>query len=444
MALVAAAFVFFQPVGEILAADPLPTFDAKKTYDLGSLVELGMANNPRTRSAFFTARAAGAAAREARAPYFPKVSAEFLGGADKWYTPATVAPDVFSRQQATTVLSIEYLLLDFGKRSADVRQAVAMFEAAGLLYDRKVQEVVFAVQSRYFAHEAALSKAAATSSLLEAARTAMETVRLEVENGLSAKPELLRARRNVFDAEYELESAKALSRNTLGELCVAAGLPANAPLKLLPAGPAEVSGGLRGDADGLIRRALEVRPDLAARAKEVRASIAATDRATADFFPEVRLEGNYGYSAFQYDSETGPKSGSNAAGINGYGAFLNVKWDLFDGFERVERVRKRADEEKAVKENLEASRLDTSRDVWTTYHDSLSAGRRVDFAEAFVASAQENFSAIEAASRTGLSQVAEVTEAAAQLAQARFELAEALADYSTTLARLALAVGTVR
>ena len=53
-------------VGEILAADPLPAFDPKKTYDLGSLVELGMANNPKTRSAFFTARAAGAAARARR------------------------------------------------------------------------------------------------------------------------------------------------------------------------------------------------------------------------------------------------------------------------------------------------------------------------------------------------------------------------------------------
>jgi outer membrane protein TolC len=436
--------VFSSLAGQILAVEKMPSFEPARAYDLGSLVELAMANNPKTRSAFFTARASGAAAREARAPYFPRVSAEFLGGADKWYTPATAAPDVFRRQQATTVLSIEYLLLDFGRRAADVRQAVAMFEAAGLLYDRKVQEVVFAVQSRYFAHEAALSKEAATASLLKAARTAMQTVRLEVENGLSAKPELLRARRNVFDAEYELESARALTRNTLGELCVAAGLPANAPLKLSPASPAEVSSGLRGDADGLIRQALEARPDLAARAEEVRASIAATDRATADFFPEVRLEGNYGYSAFQYDSETGPKSGSNAAGINGYGAFMNVKWDLFDGFERVERVRKRADEEKAVKENLDAARLDASRDVWTSYHDMLSAARRVDFAEAFVVSAQENFSAIEAASQTGLSQVAEVTEAAAQLAQARFERAEALADYSTTLAQLALAVGTVR
>ena len=180
VALLATALVFLQSAGEILAADPMPAFEASKNYDLGSLVELGMANNPKTRSALSTARAAGAAAREARAPYWPTVAAEFNGGYDKWYTPATAAPDFFRRQQATTVLSIQYLLLDFGRRAADVRRAVAMFEAAGLLYDRKVQEVVFAVQSRYFAHEAAVSKEAASTALVEAARTALEIGRAHV------------------------------------------------------------------------------------------------------------------------------------------------------------------------------------------------------------------------------------------------------------------------
>ena len=66
VALLATAFVFLQSAREILAADPMPTFEASKNYDLGSLVELGMANNPKTRSALFTARAAGAAAREAQ------------------------------------------------------------------------------------------------------------------------------------------------------------------------------------------------------------------------------------------------------------------------------------------------------------------------------------------------------------------------------------------
>jgi outer membrane protein TolC len=321
---------------------------------------------------------------------------------------------------------------------------VALFEASGLLFDRKVQEVVFAVQSRYFAHEAALTKESAAVAMLEAAGTAMETTRLEVENGLSAKPELLRARRNLMDAEYELAAARALTRNTLGDLCVAVGLPANAPVKLSAKTSPVTTAPLREDVGGLIQKALAIRPDLAAKAEEVRASEASTRRAGADFLPEVRLEGNYAYSAFQYDSETGPRSNSNAAGINGYGAFLNVEWDLFDGFERVERLRKKSAEEQAARENLVAAQLDASRDVWTTYHDTLSAARRIDSAESFVASAQENFSAIEAASRTGLSQISELAEAAGILAEARFERAEALAIYSTRLAELALAVGSVK
>jgi outer membrane protein TolC len=73
----------------------------------------------------------------------------------------------------------------------------------------------------------------------------------------------------------------------------------------------------------------------------------------------------------------------------------------------------------------------------------LSAARRVDFAEGFVASAQENLNATEAAYKAGLSQVSELTEAAGQLATARSARASAVADYSTNLAALALAVGTM-
>ena len=110
----------------------------------------------------------------------------------------------------------------------------------------------------------------------------------------------------------------------------------------------------------------------------------------------------------------------------------------------MERVHKRRDEERAAREELEGSRLAATRDVWTSYHDTLSADRRVDFAEGFVASAQENLNATEAAYQAGLSQVSELTEAAGQLAVARSVRAGAMADYSTNLAALALAVGTMR
>lgn len=423
---------------------PLPVFDASKSYDLGSLVELGMATNPATRAAFFRARAASSKIGEAKAAYLPVVNAAFEGGLDRWYTPATAAPDIFHRRQATTILSLEYLLLDFGRRAADVARAVAFCEAAGLVYERKIQVVVFSIQSRYFAHESALWQERAAQAMRDFALTAFETIRLESNTGLAARPEFLQAQKNLLDAEYKVDKARALARNTLGELCVASGLPADTPLKLSGAELPPDSAVLRESASRLVEAALASRPDLAARAAEVRAGNEAVRRAEADFLPEVRLEGNYAYSAFHYDSQTGKAKKSNADGVNGYGAFLTVSWDLFDGFERVERLKNRRDEEKAAREDLAAAQLEATRDVWIAYQDSFSAAGRVEFAEGFVVSATENFAAAESAYQAGLIPVAELADAAGQLAVARFARAEAMADYSIVLANLALAMGSVR
>lgn len=403
-----------------------------------------MATNPTTRAAFFRARAASSQIGEEKAAYLPVVNAAFEGGLDRWYTPATAAPDIFQRRQASTILSLEYLLLDFGRRSANVARAVAFYEAAGLVYERKIQEVVFLIQSRYFAHESALWQERAASAMRDFARTAFQTIRLESSTGLAARPELLQAQKNLLDAEYNVDKARALVRNTLGELCIASGLPADTPLKLSGAELPPDSAVLRQSASRLVEAALASRPDLAARAAEVRASNAAVQRAEADFLPEIRLEGNYAYSAFQYDSQTGGAKKSNADSINGYGAFLTVSWDLFDGFERVERLKHRRDEEKASREDLAAARLGATRDVWIAYQDSFSAAGRVEFAEGFVVSANENFAAAESAYQAGLIPVAELADAASQLASARFARAEAVADYSIVLASLALAMGSFR
>jgi outer membrane protein TolC len=413
----------------------------KKSHDLGSLIDLGLSANPATRAAWFQARAAAAAVGEARAPYFPRISAGFEGGADQWYTPAANAPDNFRRRQATTVLSLEFLLLDFGRRAADVRRTLAALDAAGLAYERGLQRVVFDVQRRYFAHEAALRGLESADALVAAARAVAETVNREADAGLAATPDRLAAEKNLLEAGFARESASALVRTSLGDLCVAAGLPANTPLVLAKSDLPASTASLRGQANKLIEAALAERPDLAARAADVRARTAATERARADFLPEIRIEGKYAYSAFGYDARAGKTHGSYAEDLNGYGAFLVAKWDLFDGFERVAREKKRAAEERAAREDLAQARLDATRDVWTAYHDTLSAASRVDFAEGFVKSARENFASTRTAYSSGLATVAEFSDSAARLANAESTRATALADYSTCLAALAFSTG---
>jgi len=442
---IVAALAFSTASGAPSALEPrdtaIPRFSENKTYDLGSLIDLGLATHPSTRAAWFQARAAAAAVGEARAPYYPKITAGFEGGSDQWYTPSANAPDNFRREQATTIFSLQYLLLDFGRRAAEVQRTLAALDAAGLTYERKLQKVVFDVQRAYFAHEAALQRLEAATTLVEASRKADQTIRKEVTTGLSATPELLAAQKNLLEADYERESAGALVRTTLGDLCVAAGLPANSRLTLAVSNLPASTAGLRESAGKLIDSAIASRPDLAARAADVREREAATRRARADFLPEVRLEGKYAYSAFEYDARAGNVHGSYSEDLNGYGAFLVAKWDLFDGFERVSRLKKKKAEEQASRDDLDQARLDATRDVWTAYQDNLSAAARVDYAEGFVASAEESFKATRKAYESGLATVAEFSEAAGQLELARSTRADAVAGYSTSLAALAFAAG---
>jgi len=428
------------------ATEPLPAssfFSAQRKYDLGSLIDLALNNHPSTRAAWSQAKAASASVGEARSLYYPWVKASFTGGYDCNYLPLVSGPNVYNRNQATVFFSLEYILLDFGRRDADVARTIATFNALGLTYQRKLQEIIFAVQKAYFAHEASLWKKKAAEMNLAFLSTLADMITRENVTGLSAEPELLIARKRVLEAQYEVESATAKVKNTLGELCVATGLPANTPLQITTTERPVSTKKLRGDANELVRQALLFRPDVAARIAEVKASKEATRRAISDFFPIIRLHSDYINTTFGYTATDGTLNGThNGSGISGVNGFVMGSWDIFDGLERIFKVRQRREEDKVAERNLEQTKLNTSRDVWTSFNDALAAEQRVNFAEGYVASAKETFNAVKTAVETGLTNVTDFTESGSSVASADSELASAIADYSTTLALLAFSVGT--
>lgn len=425
------------------AAGPIQSTEPALPVEAGlaEVIALALHNNPSTRAAWSRAEAADAAVTVAQAAYWPIVQARFEGGSDQWYTPAATGIDHFRRIQATTVLALQYVLLDFGRRSAEVRGSMAALEVAGFTWNRTIQETVFAVQAAWYAHDAACARETAADALLEATRIALETARLAKESGLADTPDVLRAKKAVFLAESESQDAKSAREITRAEVLVAAGFPANAQLRFTRETSSPDVSAMTFQIDELIEEALSMRPDLRAQAAAVERAAAATQRARADFYPEIRIEGSYANSSLAYHARTGKASGTFQDNLNGYGAFLVGSWDLFDGFSRVAKVRERKAGEAVAAEELRLAGLAVTGEVWGAYYEYLAAAERLRAASAWLASSAEDARAAEAAWQTGLENLSALAEIRALFATARYEEAEAVADYATATARLAFSIG---
>lgn len=429
-------------------ADAATSFDPARFYELSSLIELGLANNPRTRSTWFNALAKSAEVGEAKSAYYPDLSFRAQGGYQQNFYPTQKGNQPTKTLNVAPELDLEYLLLDFGRRNADVRRTVALLDAANLTFSRNVQATVFAIQQSYFAHTAALSQQEAANANLELSKTILGMVEAQVANGLGTKPELDAAKKTFSQAEFDMAAASRNVEVSLGNIRVAAGVEANAPLRVIPGETQSKSApepfeALNSRVDLLIDRALANRPDLAARQADIKASRAGLERAKADFLPKLSLQGTVASDAYGYNAALGTDSGTYYGNRIGYTGFAVLSWDLFDGFERVERVKKRQAEESQARANAESTRLQTTQDVWSAYNDSLQARKRVAYADSLVLSAQENFNSVRAAFDNQLANITDLISNQSALAAARFEQAGARADYLTSLASLSLAMGSL-
>jgi outer membrane protein TolC len=119
--------------------------------------------------------------------------------------------------------------------------------------------------------------------------------------GLATKPEMLLARQLEAQARYDLENAVVAVKNGEADLAVTLGVRADRPLHIEPLAE-QTPSQLDGAVETVIADALRDRPDLAAKAAELRAAEAQVAKARADFLPTVGFRGAYGQQIWNYDA----------------------------------------------------------------------------------------------------------------------------------------------
>jgi outer membrane protein TolC len=189
------------------AAEP-PLIDPQKRYDLVELIDLAQRVNPETRVAWEAARQAAIGVGLVESEYFPVLALAALGGyqSEAFPAPKDVAPDGFFRanlEQVVPVLSLRWLLLDFGRRGNARDAAKERLLAANLGFNRKHQEIIFRVQRAFLALTSLRAKIAVAQSAVDSARAVRESAESRLANGLATLPEVALARQQEAQAAFD-------------------------------------------------------------------------------------------------------------------------------------------------------------------------------------------------------------------------------------------------
>jgi len=409
---------------------------------LTELIGYALANNPSTRSAWRSAEAAAAAAGKARAPYYPIVSAQSDNSYERLVDLVPKHWGTMKTWQSKNLLSLDYDLIDFGRRDAAASSALNELVAANLLFNRQVQEVVFDVERSFYELDAADAGVEAADATVQLATTDRKATELRQKHGLATAPEVLLARQRAAQADYDLENARLAVSLAQANLTVALGVRAERAPEVESLKDQPLPSSLGADVEHLIDAAIRERPDLAAKVSTVRVQQAEVDLAHASLYPTLKLTSFYGEQAFNYRLSN-PATPMFTAMAPEYGAGVSLKWDIFTGFSHVNSIKEAQARLDGARADLESAELDVTANVWRAYFTYRTAQRKYDYAQALLEASQLSYKSNFRSYGLGLATIVDLLSAERELAAARFTNIQSKAELLISAGAVTFATGAI-
>jgi outer membrane protein len=425
----------------------LSPIDPQKHYELVELIDLAQRKNPETRVAWESAVRAAIGVGMVQAEYYPAITLAATGGylTEAIPAPFDVAPSGFFRVDLATVLpvlSLRWLLLDFGRRGSAMDAAKQNLLAANLGFNRKHQEIIYRVQHAYLTLTSLRAKIAVGESSVNAARAVRESAEAQLSNGLATLPEVSLARQQEAQAAFDLEDVHANERDAEIVLAESIGIPPTTPIQIADFPSLPAAAALETSVDKVIDQALTRRPDLIAKVAALRAKEADVRGARAARYPILALSANIntisgGVQITQGNTSTGWFSSTQPSG----GVLLSFEWNIFDGGAAHRKIEMAEAERRTAEDEVTIARDKAIQDVWKAYTDVRLALRKLDVSSALVDASQESYDASFEANRRGLGTLTDLLAARRELSHAQFVELDAKLQLLNASSALAFATG---
>lgn len=409
-----AARVGEAPCATALPVTPLTALDA---------VDLALCNHPQTREVWASARVQAALVGVARAGWLPNLDASASATRFQY--------DDGSYNRRSAALTLSWLLIDFGQRSANVENAQQLLNAAAATQDATVQSLFLAALQTYYTAQATQAAVISASEAERSARESFQAADARYNVGVATPADRLQAQTALSQATLNRIRAEGEARNGLGALANALGFEAQQKIALaeLPALPAELT--FQKEVDAMIAEAQARRPDLKAAEAQLKAAEASVGLARAQGRPTVSLA-------------AGP-SWQNTAGVvtqgGSIGLTLNVP--IFAGFDTTYRVRSAAAQADVRAAQRDRIKNQIALDVWKSYQSLTTATQSLKTSADLVASAEQSERVALGRYKAGVGTVLDLLSAQSALASARLQRIQAQLDWNVYRATLAQSMGAL-
>lgn len=406
---------------------------------LADAVDWALCHNPRAQSSWAAIKMQAAALGEARAAYWPTLTASLSRLRNKTTYPDASLPGSTSDGR-TSYVGAGWRLFDFGAREANREAAVQLLDAAIAGHDATLQRTLETTVGAYFDAITAEATLEAKNTARQLAQSSLLATQRREARGVSAQSDLLQAQSALSRAELESKRAEGDLRKAMALLTRAMALPAGLPMTLPPStefqGPANertASYDLR-ELEQWLAEAQARHPALASARAQWLAAKAKTEAVRAEGLPTVELNANFYQNGY-------PNQGLQAVRSNITTVGITLTVPLFEGFARTYKMRRA----QAQVEQSEAEWRDTEQQVLTevvkAHADASSSLDNLQASENLFDAARASAKSSERRYAAGAADILELLSTQRLLAEAEQERVRCQADWRSARLRLLATAG---
>lgn len=413
-----------RPAGERTLVGAEVGLDTNTFLTLDRALQIALACQPSLFQASQNVVSAQAQLRSAKSSYWPSLNAG--ASYSRGTSNAKGSPENnHSDNSYRGALSLDYVLFDFGKTPAVVRQAYASAIAAECSLQATRNNIGMEVSTAFFELGKAEELFRVAEEAIRQFQAHLDQVRTFAEVGRRTRYDITKAEVDLGNAQLDLITVSNALTITRGVLNRSLGLAEDPGYHIVVPPAKEFSG----EAAALMATARKQHPELLALIAAENVSSAAVDEAIASLYPSLNLGAEY------------VVAGAGFPLTWNWGASVQSVLNLFNGFRSTAAIDAAAAQLRIARSKRAELEQHIYLDLTRALSQLNSAHQRLLLDALIVRQARESLDLISERYRIGKASSVEVTDAQVALTSAQADLVKARFDYQIAIAQIKHAFG---